>query len=59
MEKIDEPLNIIANFTSQNHAQKFESTIRESNIPTPENAQEINQTDLVIYTVEDYRKVRD
>ena len=59
MEKIDAPLNIIANFTSQNHAQKFEFTIRESSIPTPENAQEINQTDVVIYTVEDYQKVRD
>ena len=59
MEKIAAPLNIIANFITQNHAQKFESTIRESSIPTPENAQEINQVDVVIHTVEDYQKVRD
>ena len=59
MEKIDAPLNIIAKFITQNHVQKFESTIRESNISTPENAQEINQTDVVIHTVEDYQKVKD
>ena len=53
MEKIAAPLNIIANFITQNHAQKFELTIRESSIPIPENAQEINQTDVVIHTVED------
>ena len=59
MEKIAAPLKIIANFITQNHPQKFESTIRESSIPTPENAQEINQADVVIHTVEDYQKVRD
>ena len=57
MEKIDAPLNIIAKFITQNHVQKFESTIRESNISTPENAQEINQTDVKIHTVEDYQKL--
>ena len=58
MEKIAAPLNIIANFITQNNAQKFESTIREYSIPTPENAQEINQADVVIHTVEDNQKVR-
>ena len=51
MEKIAAPLNIIANFINQNHAQKFESAIRESSISTPENAQVINQTDVVIHTI--------
>ena len=59
MEKIVAPLNIIANFITQNHAQKFETTIRESSITTPEISQEINQTDAVIHTVEDYQIVRD
>ena len=59
MEKIAAPLNIIANFITQNHTQKFESTIRESSMLTSENAQEINQADGVIHTVKDYQNVSD
>ena len=46
MEKIAALLSIIANFITQNHAQKFESTIRESSIPIPDNAQEINHANV-------------
>ena len=57
MEKISAPLNIIANFITQNHAQKFESTIRESSIQTPENAQKINQADVVIHQLKTTKKL--
>ena len=59
MEKIAASLNIIASFITQNHIQKFQSIIRESSISTLENAQEINQTDVVIHRIEDYQKFRD
>ena len=59
MEKLATPLNIITNFIRQNYVPKFNSIIWESNIWAQEKAQEINQIDVVIHTVEECHKVRD
>ena len=45
MNKIAAPLKIIANFITQNHAQKCTFTIKNS-ILTPQNAQEMTEFDV-------------
>ena len=59
MEKIAAPLNLIANYIMQNLIPKPENFPIENNEQNIANIHEINQSEVVVHTIEDYQKVRD
>ena len=59
MKKIAAPLNLIANYIMQNQIPKPEISPIKNNEQNITNIHEINQSEVVIHTIEDYQKVRD
>ena len=58
MEKIAAPLNLIANYIMQNQIPKPEFFSIGNNEQNIANIHEINQSEVVVHTIEDYQKVR-
>ena len=59
MKKIAALLNRIANYIMQNQIPRPEISPIENNEQNIANIHEINQSEVVVHTIEDYQKVRD
>ena len=59
MKKIATPLNLIANYIMHNQIPKPEISPIENNEQNIANIHEINKSEVVVHTIEDYQKVRD
>ena len=57
MEKIAVPLNIIANITVANQISKIDNAQLLNNVPGENNRQEINQSEVAEYEIDNYETV--